>query len=333
MYKILERPGDPPQYFILKTLGGADPKLIIDSVSNTELRGQLYVDQVLTVIDSSSWTENNYDSATTQRQLIHADTVLLSKTDLVPHERVKEVIANIIDVKPNTRVLKSQKGYVPIAALFDINITKSRFMPKIEMKKSGHKHGNGKKDEHEHKPDHKEKDGHSHKHEQKDGHDHAHKHEHKDKDDHGHKHEHKVKDGHDDKHEHKVKDGHDDKHEHKVKDGHDDKHEHKVRMDTTISTSTRLRMDMTINTSTRREMTTSMTTRMATSISTTISLTTSMIIITIVTMDMKATITDLVRNAMRTIWSKKALQAFHLRATRRSPCTASKMSSWKTCLG
>lgn len=133
--RILDRPGDRPHYFILETSGVADPKPIIDSVSNTELRNDMYVDQVLTVIDSSSWTAEHYDSETAIKQLQFADTVLLSKTDLVKDDQIKQVIDTLEEIKPHVRILKSQKGYVPLAALFDLNIAKRSLEEEEKAKK------------------------------------------------------------------------------------------------------------------------------------------------------------------------------------------------------
>jgi len=262
--KILDRPDAPlPHYFILETSGVADPKPIIDSVSNTELNAQMYVDQVLTVIDSSSWTIDHYDSDAAASQLRWADTVLLSKTDLVKEPDLKNVINNLLDIKPNTRVLKSQKGYVPLTALFDIDLTKSRvedikkkndeaaaaaakqaaeeaakLNPEGDTKKeNGHEHGNDHKKVEEHDHGHTKEHDHDHKKEHDHDHtkEHDHKHDEKKEHDHDHKHEHKHDEkkehGHDHKHEDKKEHDHEHKHEHK-KDGdhkhdHEHKHEHK----------------------------------------------------------------------------------------------------------
>jgi G3E family GTPase len=113
----------PPDYIIVETTGLADPKAIIDSVQETELRGELYVDQVLTAVDASVWSEDHYGSATARRQIEVADTVLLTKTDLVTSgTKVDAVITSIQQIRPNARILRSQAGHVPIHALFDLDI-------------------------------------------------------------------------------------------------------------------------------------------------------------------------------------------------------------------
>jgi G3E family GTPase len=69
----------------VETTGLANPKPIVDSIQETELRDEVYVDQVLAAVDSSIWTGEHYNSPTAKRQIENADTVLLTKTDLIQH--------------------------------------------------------------------------------------------------------------------------------------------------------------------------------------------------------------------------------------------------------
>lgn len=118
-----ESSGNSPDYIVVETTGVADPKPIIDSIQETELRDEVYVDQVLTAVDSSAWTDAHYNSPTAKRQIERADTVLLTKTDLVQEgPALDAVIASVRKIRPNSRILRSQAGYVPIHALFDIDI-------------------------------------------------------------------------------------------------------------------------------------------------------------------------------------------------------------------
>lgn len=186
VHTILERAdatGSIPDYFIVETTGLADPKPILDSVSATELSEELYVDQVLTVVDASAWSDVHYGSKTARQQIESADTILLSKTDLADDDKVKEVVSSIVSIRPSARILKSQKGYVPISALFDLGISLTK--PKSRKKKGvavisddanakdnvkdkvgkdighhheggphfGHKHGPGEHCDHDHKHD------------------------------------------------------------------------------------------------------------------------------------------------------------------------------------
>jgi G3E family GTPase len=117
-------------YFIVETTGLANPQPIVDSIQETELRDELYVDQVLAAVDSSAWTKDHYDSPTAMKQIQFADTILLTKTDLVAEDsQLNAVIDSILDIRPNARILRSQAGSVPITALFDLDIGSKRLPP------------------------------------------------------------------------------------------------------------------------------------------------------------------------------------------------------------
>lgn len=165
--KVLEQADaneSTPDYFIVETTGLADPKPIVDSVSATELREELYVDQVLTVVDASAWSDQHYGSDTARRQIEVADTVLLSKTDLVPDEaHVKRVVDSVLSIRPNARLLKSQKGHVPIAALFDLGMPLLDKPKKKVEKKKNIKHDNDRAD-HKHNGDEHDHKNHKHEH-------------------------------------------------------------------------------------------------------------------------------------------------------------------------
>lgn len=128
--RILARFKDaPPDYLIVETTGVADPEPIMNAVQATELSEELYWDQVLTVVDASQFDDAHYGSETARKQVHAADTVLLSKTDLMAPEAVEAAVQRIIKMKPNARILRSQRGHVPVAALFDLGMSLHRDAP------------------------------------------------------------------------------------------------------------------------------------------------------------------------------------------------------------
>ncbi|CAN8066401.1 unnamed protein product [Agarophyton chilense] len=223
VYAILSRAdaaGRLPDYFIVETTGLANPQPIMDTIEATALCEDLYLDQVLTVVDSSAWDEQHYGSETAHKQIQAADTILLSKTDLTGHDNVTKVVKSILSIRPNARILRSQKGYVPIATLFDLGISMG---DKPKTKKGTYSVKNAKvnkengvitpgqtrarerdddgdaksKQEHEH--------GHDHDHDHKKEHEHGHEYEHKQEHEHVHEHEHKLKQEHEHGHNHDHK--------------------------------------------------------------------------------------------------------------------------------
>ncbi|GAB0494098.1 hypothetical protein MMPV_005388 [Pyropia vietnamensis] len=128
--RILARFKDaPPDYLIVETTGVADPEPIMNAVQATELAEELYWDQVLTVVDASQFDDAHYGSETARKQVNSADTVLLSKTDLMEPEAVDAAVQRIIRMKPSARILRSQRGHVPVAALFDLGMSLRRGTP------------------------------------------------------------------------------------------------------------------------------------------------------------------------------------------------------------
>lgn len=173
-----ENSGNSPDYIIVETTGVADPKPIIDSIQETELRDEVYVDQVLTAVDSSAWSDAHYNSPTAKNQIERADTVLLTKTDLVKDQSALDaVIGSVRTMRPNSRILRSQAGYVPIHALFDLDIkTAAVGGPKAAIQKKPYENADGKVAQNEEKKSHVHMEGHGHAH--REGHGkHAEKHE------------------------------------------------------------------------------------------------------------------------------------------------------------
>lgn len=128
--RILARFKDaPPDYLIVETTGVADPEPIMNAVQATELAEELYWDQVLTVVDASQFDDAHYGSETARKQVNAADTVLLSKTDLMEPAAVDAAVQRIIKMKPSARILRSQRGHVPVAALFDLGMSLRREAP------------------------------------------------------------------------------------------------------------------------------------------------------------------------------------------------------------
>lgn len=141
IHRILDssaRSGVMPDYIIVETTGVADPKPIVDSIQETELSEEVYVDQVLTAVDSAAWTDDCYQSATARKQIEMADTILLTKTDLISDSRrLDSVIDQIYAIRSNARILRSQAGYVPLKAIFDLEIASRANRERSLSTKSG----------------------------------------------------------------------------------------------------------------------------------------------------------------------------------------------------
>lgn len=183
--KILERKNEI-DYILVETTGVANPIPVVNTLLGTDLAEEVRLDSVLTLVDAENFDiETNMDSDAALSQIMAADAVLLSKTDVASKTRVDEVVKYIRQIRPAARILRSQRGRVPIDLILDVGIR----VAEVSTTPSND----------EHDLDHSHDHGHTHVHD----HDHAHDHEH----DHDHDHEHGSDCAHDHSSSHLEEDG------------------------------------------------------------------------------------------------------------------------------
>lgn len=120
--KVLDR-GDDVDYLIVETTGVADPVPIINSLMVSDLAEEVRVDGILTLVDAENFDGSAHmGSEAALSQILSADTILLSKTDIAPPEKVQETIDYIKKVRPAARILKSQRGRIPINMILDVGL-------------------------------------------------------------------------------------------------------------------------------------------------------------------------------------------------------------------
>eukprot|EP00190_Bangiopsis_sp_CCMP1999_P000845 CAMPEP_0198737646 /NCGR_PEP_ID=MMETSP1475-20131203/67974_1 /TAXON_ID= ORGANISM="Unidentified sp., Strain CCMP1999" /NCGR_SAMPLE_ID=MMETSP1475 /ASSEMBLY_ACC=CAM_ASM_001111 /LENGTH=1046 /DNA_ID=CAMNT_0044501515 /DNA_START=310 /DNA_END=3449 /DNA_ORIENTATION=+ len=120
VFKILDK-GDRVDYLIVETTGIADPVPIVNSLMATELEEMVYVDSIVTLVDAENFDpETHMHSESALSQIAVADTVLLSKTDIAVKKKIDEVISFIHSVRPGARILRSQRGAVPLEMILDV---------------------------------------------------------------------------------------------------------------------------------------------------------------------------------------------------------------------
>jgi len=168
--KILEKK-DKFDYLIIETTGLADPVPILNSLHEAEdISEQIRVDGVLCLVDASMMSHDMKPSEMQlsriyQSQILNADTVLLSKSDVAADECIEQSIELIKSIRPAARILRSQRGRVPLGMILDVGIRVS----------DGGKLKDEKEETHKHDHDHEEHKAHSHDHDHE-GHSHEHKH-------------------------------------------------------------------------------------------------------------------------------------------------------------
>eukprot|EP00871_Galdieria_phlegrea_P005460 jgi/Galph1/5915/GphlegSOOS_G4582.1 len=123
----------PIDYIIVETTGLADPMPLIHSIVSTDLVDHYRLDGIITTVDAENFDiVNHYHSKAALNQILSADTVLLSKTDLVSQQRLNQLLNFLQNLKPNIRVLECHRGQVPLNMILDIAANSSSGIEFVE---------------------------------------------------------------------------------------------------------------------------------------------------------------------------------------------------------
>ena len=168
--RILEQSRDL-DYLVVETTGLADPLPVAMTFLGSELRDQTRLDSIITLIDAENFSEEILASEVGRSQVIYGDILLLNKTDLVDAARLEAIESRLREVKTDARILRSEKGEVPLPLLLSVGLFES---DRVVSAAEGHDHGHSRTHDHEHEHSH----GHGHSHGHAHSHDHGHSHEH-----------------------------------------------------------------------------------------------------------------------------------------------------------
>ncbi len=174
--RILTRP-DPVDYLVVETTGLADPLPVAMTFLGSELRDQTRLDSIITLIDAENFSPDLLESEVGRSQVVYGDILLLNKTDLVNEERLQAIETTLREVKKDARILRSEKGNVPLPLLMSVGLFESDKVvsaaddPTLDHSDCDHDHGHCSHDHHDH-GDHSHDHDHSHSH----SHDHSHSH-------------------------------------------------------------------------------------------------------------------------------------------------------------
>jgi cobalamin biosynthesis protein CobW len=144
MEALLSRP-DRPDHIIIETSGLALPQPLIRAFNWPEIRAQVTVDAVVTVVDAAALSEGRFaaDEAAVARQrqademldhttplgelfkdqLVAADLVVVSKADLVDAAALADVEKSLrAEMRPGTGLIRAAGGHVDLAALLGLSL-------------------------------------------------------------------------------------------------------------------------------------------------------------------------------------------------------------------
>jgi cobalamin biosynthesis protein CobW len=144
MTELLARP-DRPDHIIIETSGLALPQPLIRAFNWPEIKSEVTIDGVVTVVDAAALAEGRFaadeaavdaqrradrmlDHATPlgelfADQLVAADLLVINKTDLVDGEVLDSVEGELRrQMRPGTGVLRASNGHVDVEALLGLGL-------------------------------------------------------------------------------------------------------------------------------------------------------------------------------------------------------------------
>ncbi|HVV61053.1 MAG TPA: GTP-binding protein [Pseudolabrys sp.] len=111
---VMEREcGEVPDFrrVVIETSGLADPSPILQTfVTDRALGGEFHVETVVTVVDAAAGEATLGWSAEARKQAILADTLIVTKTDLVSETETASLIEKLRQLNPRASIDKAVKG-------------------------------------------------------------------------------------------------------------------------------------------------------------------------------------------------------------------------------
>jgi len=109
----------PVDRIVVETTGLADPLPVGLTFLQTQLRGECVLEAVVTVVDCANFALDLFKADAAMAQIVHADILVLNKTDLVAANEVEELARRVAVLKPRACLLRSVFGRVPLRAITD----------------------------------------------------------------------------------------------------------------------------------------------------------------------------------------------------------------------
>jgi cobalamin biosynthesis protein CobW len=168
MRQLLSRP-ERPDHIVIETSGLALPQPLIRAFNWPEIKSEVTIDGVVTVVDAAALSEGRFASSEAavdkqrksdamldhetplgelfEDQLIAADLVILNKTDLVDESALIAIETELrTEIRPGTGLVRAKNGHVDVAALLGLglatedNLSGRESHHELEHGGEGHEH-------------------------------------------------------------------------------------------------------------------------------------------------------------------------------------------------
>ncbi len=110
----------PIDRILVETTGLADPLPVGLTFLQTDLRQETVLEAVVTVVDCASFALDLFKADAAMAQIVHADILVLNKTDVADADAVDSIERRVTVLKPRARVWRTSHGRVPPAVIFDM---------------------------------------------------------------------------------------------------------------------------------------------------------------------------------------------------------------------
>jgi G3E family GTPase len=107
-------------HIVVETTGLADPLPVGLTFLQTELRKATSLQAVVTVVDCANFALDLFKADAAMAQIVHADIIVLNKTDLVRTNDVTSLQRRVGVIKPRAKMLTASHGKIPLAAIVEL---------------------------------------------------------------------------------------------------------------------------------------------------------------------------------------------------------------------
>ncbi len=150
--KVLER-AEKLDYLIVETTGLADPLPVAMTFAAGDLRENVRLDSIITVIDGENFDFEIDNTSVAYSQILYGDILLLNKSDLVNEKQLKKIEEFINKIKKEPRILRSTNSEVALHTIMSVGLFETDTF-ELEKNKKNHDHSSHSHDHSSHSHDH-----------------------------------------------------------------------------------------------------------------------------------------------------------------------------------
>ena len=155
--KVLEK-SEKIDYLIVETTGLADPLPVAMTFAAGDLRSQVRLDSIITVIDGENFDFEINNTNVAYSQILYGDILLINKCDLVNEAQLKKVEQFISKIKKEPRILRSTNSKVGLQTIMSVGLFETDAFEfkkdKKNLENNSHDHSTHSHDHSTHSHDH-----------------------------------------------------------------------------------------------------------------------------------------------------------------------------------